>query len=141
MLNIILGSLIIIIALYGGIYILDLIGVLDIPSGQYSASAVPVTEADKITREEAFANPVEINWEGEVFGVLQSGNGYAVRSISKKAEYREFQAYWPDDKMELLEGNVKIKGLWEGISCAYQNTVFSGTCVPIVTIKNIERKQ
>ena len=139
MLNIILGSLIIIVALYGGIYILDYIGLLNIPSGQYAASAVPVTEADKITREEIFSNPVEINWEGEVFGVLQSGNGYAIRNLDEKAKYPEFMAFWPEDKIEWLEGDVKITGLFNGIDCAYQNTVFGGNCVPMVAIKNIEK--
>mgnify|MGYP001617221939 CR=1 FL=1 len=44
MLNIILGAFLIFSSLYLGIYLFDFMGILDIPAGQYSASANKVLE-------------------------------------------------------------------------------------------------
>lgn len=135
----VIGALLIFASLYLGIYLFDLIGVLDIPAGQYSASANKAVEQPKKAEEAVFTNPKKIEWNGEIFGVLQSGNGYAIKNLDEKAKYPEFMAFWPGDKMEWLEGKVKISGILEGIDCAYQNTVFGGNCVPMVTIRKIEK--
>lgn len=135
-----IGVAIIIASLYGGIYLFSFLGVLDIPEGQFSASATKAVESvsENETRESVFQKPVHIELEGEIFGVLQSGNGYAIKNLDKKAQYPQFMAFWPGDKMEWIEGNVRIKGLMEGIGCAYQNTIFGGKCVPLITITNLE---
>lgn len=135
----VIGVLLIFTSLYLGIYLFDAIGVLDIPAGQYSASANKAIEQPKEAEEAVFINPEEIEWNGEIFGVLQSGNGYAIRNLDEKAKYPEFMAFWPEDKIEWLEGKVKISGILEEISCAYQNTIFGGNCVPMVTINKIEK--
>lgn len=137
--KILVGILLMIVALYGGIYLFDFMGILDIPAGQYSASANKAIEQPKEAEEAVFTNPKEIEWSGKIFGVLQSGNGYAIRNLDKKANYSEFMAFWPEDKIEWLEGSIKVRGTLEGIDCAYQNTVFGGNCVPSVIIKNIEK--
>ena len=135
----VIGAFLIFASLYLGIYLFDLVGILDIPTGQYSASANKAIEQPKEAEEAVFINPEEIEWSGVIFGVLQSGNGYAIRNLDKKAKYPEFMAFWPKDKIEWLEGSVKVIGTLEGIDCAYQNTVFGGNCVPFVTIKKIEK--
>ena len=123
-------------------YLLDYIGFITLEKPGFSAAvSQTLDEKGLAASEKKFEKPVEVEWDGEIFGVLQSGNGYAVRRpASKKKEnyYPEFQAYYPDDKLVWLEGRVKIKGLWEGIDCAYQNTVFNGQCVPLMTIEKIE---
>mgnify|MGYP001581096699 FL=1 len=139
MLNKILGAFLIFSSLYLGIYLFDFMGILDIPAGQYSASANKVLEKPEEAKEAVFTNPEEIEWSGVIFGVLQSGNGYAIRNLDEKEKYPEFMAFWPKDKIEWLEGDVKITGLFNGIDCAYQNTIFGGNCVPLVTIRKIEK--
>lgn|SRR3989338_8024873 len=134
----ILGSTLIFGAIYFGIYFLDTIGILDIPQKRYSATANKIAERPKDIKETVFKNAVEVEWNGKIFGVLQSGNGYAIKKLDEKSKYPQFMAFWPGDKIEWLDGSVKIKGVMEGIDCAYQNTVFGGKCVPFVTIKSAE---
>ena len=136
--KIVLGSILIFSAIYFGIYLFSYIGILDIPETQYSASATKALKNKTASRESVLSYPVAVEWTGEIFGVLQSGNGYAIKSLDQKAQYPQFMAFWPRDKMEWLDGNVRIKGLMEGIDCAYQNTIFGGECVPLITITTLK---
>lgn len=137
--KIIVYAILIITILYGGIYIFDLVGFIDIPKKEYYASASQITEKKIYKEKKAFTRPVEVEWTGEIFAVLQSGNGYAIKRLDPNSKFPKFMAFWPDDKMEWTKGNVKIKGFTEGIDCAYQNTIFDGECVPFVTIKSLEK--
>jgi hypothetical protein len=137
--KILIGILFIGITLYGGIYLLDTIGILNLPQKQYSASATQIIKSPAQAEEKTFKKPVQVDWSGEIFGVLQSGNGYAIKRLDVKAKYPQFMAFWPEDKMEWVKGGVRIKGWMEGIDCAYQNTIFAGECVPFVTIKSLEK--
>lgn len=137
--KILTGILIMGITLFGGIYLLNSIRILDISQKQYSASATQIIEPPIKTKEKNFEKSAQVEWIGEIFAVLQSGNGYAIKNLDGKAKYPQFMVFWSGDKMEWLDGNVKIKGLMEGIDCAYQNTIFSGECVPFVTIESLEK--
>jgi hypothetical protein len=85
--------------------------------------------------ETAFPEPQTITWEGEVFGVLMSGQGIAVRMRDTGVE---FQAYMPEgESTSIAKGRVRIRGTWTGISCAYAYAMFSGTCTPTVDIDEL----
>ena len=86
--------------------------------------------------ETVFPQPRAIDWEGAVFGVLAGGSGLAVR----RADSGEmFQAYGDEAQIASVSyAPVRIIGRWTGISCAYQQTVFSGQCTPTVDIDDLE---
>lgn len=86
--------------------------------------------------ETIFPQPREIDWEGAVFGVLAGARGLAIR---REDTGGMFQAYGANGQtMSITSGPVRISGRWTGISCAYQQTVFSGQCTPTVDIDDLE---
>jgi len=86
--------------------------------------------------ETVFPQPRMVDWEGVVFGVLAGGEGLAI----KRTDTGElFQAYGTQEQTASASyGPVHITGRWTGISCAYQQTVFSGQCTPTVEIDALE---
>lgn len=87
-----------------------------------------------VSQEEVFDVPVPANWQGTVIGVLEGGRAYAIERSNKD----RFYAFFVEDPNVLLEGNVRIRGLWLGKTCAYRNTVFDGECVPEVRISSFD---
>ncbi len=92
---------------------------------------------------EIFKKPKQIVWLAKMNGCLESCQGGSFTSIEAGVEYPRFAAYLPDgekipeeykDKNDLV---LKIVGEWIGIGDDYYNTVFSGQCVPIITIKSV----
>jgi len=104
----------------------------EIPTDQaYRQGAIiGVIESDG----ETFPVPVPALWEGEIFGILEGGQAFAVR---RRDGAGDFYAFF-EDESEPLEGIVRVHGLWLGSTCAYRNTVFSGRCVPEVKIRKFE---
>lgn len=102
----------------------------------YEAAALQtVTPVPPLT-ETIFSEPIAIEWEGVVFGVLAGGRGLAV---TRNDTGEMFQAYSDNAQYSDVEyGPVLIRGRWTGISCAYQNTVFLRQCVPTVDIVDFE---
>ncbi len=91
----------------------------------------------KDKEEVTFDQPIDIDWEGEIMATFVSGQDYGIKKTPKDENFPYFYAYTGDDSNSSLEGSVKVKGKWTGITCAYQNTVFK-KCVPEVEADKIE---
>ena len=85
-------------------------------------------------------NPVSIKWQGEIFALIESGNGFAIERIPKDKENPYVLASFRDpERRENIKGKVLVTGTWEGLDCsAYQRTVFFGHCSLYVLIDQIE---
>lgn len=84
--------------------------------------------------------PIAIKWQGEIFALIESGNGFAIKKIPEDKENPYILANFRDpERREDIEGKVLITGTWEGLDCsAYQRTVFYGDCTQYVLIDHIE---
>ena len=84
--------------------------------------------------------PVPIKWQGEIFALIESGNGFAIERIPKDKENPYVLASFRDpERRENIKGKVLVTGTWEGLDCsAYQRTVFFGHCSLYVLIDQIE---
>ena len=113
-----------------------------------STSLAPVDDywAEYSACEKTFDEPIDVTWEGEVIALLVSGVDYGIKKIPEDAEYpyfyagrteEEFDRVWEAKKEVGLQGNVRVKGKWVGITSAYRNSIF-GRCVPHVMIESIE---
>lgn len=87
-----------------------------------------------VNREQAFDVPLPANWNGRVIGILEGGRAYAI----EREDGRRFYASVADMPATALQGRVSVRGLWLGTTCAYRNTVFSGSCVPDVQARSIK---
>jgi hypothetical protein len=117
----ILGFLIAVIAIFGYVH----------RSRQGLASISQPTESPE---EQTFNKPIDVDWVGQVYFILQAGHGYGL----KKDNGDTFMAFYKDNTYNPdLHGQVEVKGKWLGIDCAYRNTVFNGKCVPYVEIDKI----
>ena len=91
-----------------------------------------------------YAKPIEVNWEGEVIAKMVSETQYGIKRIPSNKKYPYFYAgqdpdkAWVEKKNVGLEGKVRVKGKWIGITDAYKNSIF-GRCVPSVEIISIEK--
>lgn len=101
---------------------------------------LPVDSTRHATIQEAFDEqevvfevPVPANWEGSIIAVMVSGQAYAI----ERDDGQRFYAFLTDPPTPTLEGRVSVRGLWTGTTCAYQNTIFDGRCVPDVTVRTI----
>ncbi len=85
--------------------------------------------------------PIPIKWQGEIFAVIESGNGFAIKKIPEDKENPYILANFRNpETREDLQGKVAIAGTWEGMDCsAYQKTVFYGHCAQYVLIDKIEK--
>jgi hypothetical protein len=95
------------------------------PRGQKAT----IGESARPPQEKVFASPVPISWEGEVIGVMESGQVLAIRRIDGT---ESFLAVLLEPLASVPKGLVRVRGEWIGITCAYQHTVFDGRCVPEV---------
>lgn len=93
-----------------------------------------------------FAKPIDVEWEGEVIANMLGGTAYGVKRIPPDKKYPLFYAGPTEENIDKLlsenknlglEGKVRVKGRWVGITDAYKNTIF-GSCVPDVIIEFIE---
>ncbi len=85
--------------------------------------------------------PIPVKWQGEIFALIESGNGFAIKKISEDKEDSYILANFRDpEKRENMWGKVIITGTWEGTDCsAYRRTVFYGHCVQYVLIDKVEK--
>lgn len=92
---------------------------------------------------EEFAKPIDVDWEGKIIAQMGSGTLYGIERIPPDKKYVYFYAGQDIDKAFAekknvgLEGKVRVKGKWIGITDGYKNTIF-GRCVPHVEITTIE---
>lgn len=92
---------------------------------------------------EEFAKPIDVDWEGKIIATMISETQYGIERIPPDKKYIYFYAgqdpdkAWAEKKNVGLEGKVRVKGRWVGITDAYKNTIF-GRCVPDVEITTIE---
>lgn len=87
--------------------------------------------------------PIPIKWQGEIFAVIESGNGFAIKKIPEDKENPYILANFRDtERREDIQGKVVITGTWEGMDCsAYQKTVFYGHCAQYILIDQIEKSK
>jgi len=90
----------------------------------------------KDDKEVSFNKPIEVDWEGRIIANLMGGIDYGLKRVPEDKDFPFFYAYTGNDSNAGLEGKVRVKGKWTGITCAYQNTVF-GRCVPDVKVEEI----
>lgn len=85
--------------------------------------------------------PIPVKWRGEIFALVESGNGFAVKKIPEDKDNPYVLANFRDpEKREDIQGEVLITGTWEGVDCsAYQKTVFYDHCAQYVLIDKIEK--
>lgn len=74
-------------------------------------------------------------WEGKVFGTMESGQAFALRGTGDSPEL--FYAWFSSMPAASLDGTVRLSGRNTGMTCAYQNTVFDGRCVPEFLIQEV----
>jgi len=89
--------------------------------------------------EQTFTKPIKITWQGKVIANLEGGEAYGIKMVSQNKSNPAFYACCGTENNLWLDGKVRITGNWIGITCAYQNTIFSGRCVPEVEIEEIEK--
>jgi hypothetical protein len=84
--------------------------------------------------------PIPVKWQGEIFAVIESGNGFAIKKVPEDKENPYVLANFRDpERREGIGGKVLVTGTWEGMDCsAYQRTVFYGHCAQYVLIDQIE---
>lgn len=121
-----------------------------------SKAAQPVTEGNlarvKMNPQDCNYNPDEIvfrrsydiMWSGKIIGNMNGFHDFGIERLNKNTKYPYFYATidWEGSNMQktdIIAGNVRIYGKMIGITCAYQNTVFSGKCVPEINITKIKK--
>jgi hypothetical protein len=97
-------------------------------------------------QENSFAEPEQIQWIGEVVTQMESKKAYAMKMIAGNSEYEMFYTQpfvvvsgLEDKLMPQFEVGdyLNIRGNFLGITCAYQNSVFGGDCVPDVVVESV----
>lgn len=93
--------------------------------------------------EECFEEPIDIVWTGQIYGMMMSGDAYAIRRIPENEEHPNFMACCVDcvEKKECFTGKVRVTGKWLGTTCAYTNAFFGGKLVPNIEIEKIEKSK
>jgi hypothetical protein len=85
--------------------------------------------------EGVLASPQPVDWSGYVRRSFVGGQGLEI--VGQDAPGGVFQAYMPDGVAPVASGSVRVRGLWEGYTCAYGGN--NGRCVPEVLIQGMER--
>ncbi|PIR60753.1 MAG: hypothetical protein COU67_00500 [Candidatus Pacebacteria bacterium CG10_big_fil_rev_8_21_14_0_10_44_54] len=107
---------------------------------------------DNSDEAQSFEKPIPVVWRAQFDGCLVSCQGASFTKNTNDGKYPRFAGYYPDTKGNYdsdefnpmpkkyqEEGLVlKVSGDWIGIEDDHSQTVFSGKCVPIVNIKQIE---
>lgn len=76
---------------------------------------------------------------GQIFGIMESGNAYAIKSTTD-SRFPEIAAFYSDEQpaKEILDGEVFISGKIDSVDCEAYRSIFKG-CVPWVEIEEIEQ--
>ncbi|HXV26562.1 MAG TPA: hypothetical protein VD862_00825 [Candidatus Paceibacterota bacterium] len=90
--------------------------------------------AERAGDDTMFPEPVPVAWEGDVVGVMDGGQAYAVERTDDSRFYADVSMLGGDP----LDGEYRFSGDWTGTTCAYRNTVFMGQCVPEMTVRSVE---
>jgi len=93
-------------------------------------------------REATIVQPLtemeRVIWEGEVFGVLESGNALA---LERSGGLGAFVANLTESVTSIPVGIVRVTGVHGKDTCAYRNTVFAGECVPQLLDAELDQTQ
>jgi hypothetical protein len=94
--------------------------------------------------EKIFKRSYDVVWSGKIIGNMNGFQDFGIQRLQKNAKYPFFYATldWPGSRIQndaIVDGHVRIYGKMIGITCAYQNTVFKGECVPEIDITKIEK--
>jgi hypothetical protein len=90
--------------------------------------------------------PQKVTWTGEIITQMESYNAYALKIKNGDNYYDMFYAQ-PFEVIINSDGSlspfynkgdiITITGEWKGITCAYQDSIFQGKCVPDIEIQSI----
>ncbi len=74
---------------------------------------------------------------GQIFGIMESGNAYAIKGTNN-SKFPQIAAFYPDEQSakEILDGTVFIKGRIDNVDCESYRSIFKG-CIPWVEIEDI----
>lgn len=109
---------------------------LDMPSSSQSTANVlqALTSTPSVQLEDSLLpEPRAVAWGGYISRILVGGEGLEL--VGSDAPGGVFQAYGVS-QLPILEGQVLIRGVWRGYTCAYGG--YKGRCVPDVEIESIE---
>ena len=76
----------------------------------------------------------DVTWTGMIEAVLEGGAAIALRGVDIPGG--QFYAYVTEGVVPVTSGSVRVHGMAEGVTCAYERTIF-GSCVPQVRILDI----
>lgn len=98
-------------------------------------------ESEKCRRE--FKEPIDVVWEGKVYGYMSSGDCLAIRRTRGQDNYPHkhpsFMACSADCAGEVCyKERVRVIGKWTEMTDMYANAFFEGKCSPYVEIEKIE---
>lgn len=104
-------------------------------AAELNALQAPRSTPSPEPTETVFSEPLPVDIEARIIGVLVSGEGLALKRIDTG---EMVQAYFPaGTTAPMTDGLVRLVGRWTGVNCAYANAVFEGHCTSNILIDTI----